>query len=158
MVASANDRRDGISVCLSMSGSVLEGFQRVFVRATREARTRRVLARRVVANLKLPAHRHGLELHVDRSVAIDERDADAVPVALVVALADDINDLHFSVFHDFVSFTVCEPRPVVWRWARFGEGTLANGVPEGKLSVFGATRRAFAGAEPANGVATRFRG
>src|SRR6185312_14175512 len=39
--------------------------------------------------------------------AIHEGNSHAVPVALLVPLADDVNDLHLFLAHDSQSFSVC---------------------------------------------------
>src|SRR5688500_710217 len=49
-----------------------------------------LITRHVIANLKIACHRQRLELHVDRTVVVEKRDADAVPEFALAALSDDV--------------------------------------------------------------------
>src|SRR5204863_232407 len=62
-----------------------------------------VVARFVIADLQRAAGRQRIELYVDRAVLVGERDANAIPVGLVVALGDDVRDFEFRLFHCFLS-------------------------------------------------------
>src|SRR5947207_14599710 len=77
-------------------------------RGAKRARARRpvrveLLARLVVANLERAPDGERVELHVERAVFVDERDADAIPVRLLVAFGDHITDLVFCSFHVVLS-------------------------------------------------------
>src|SRR5690349_1329444 len=60
-----------------------------------------VFARLVVADLERASGGERVELHVDGAVFVGERDTDAIPIGLVVALGDDVRDFEFRLFHGF---------------------------------------------------------
>src|SRR5437868_7172925 len=61
---------------------------------------RGLVARHVVANLKVARYRQRLQLHVDAAVAIEKSDANAIPILLFAALSNDVTNLEPRLIHD----------------------------------------------------------
>src|SRR5262249_44745684 len=67
------------------------------------ARILLVFAWLVVAELQRASDGKRIELHVDRAILVGERNADAIPILLVVALGDDVGDFEGDLFHGVLS-------------------------------------------------------
>jgi hypothetical protein len=131
--------------------------RRVAVRAAPNTAADAFLARNVVTNLKLAGNRQGLELHVDRTIVVHEGDADAVPVALLVSLGDDVHDFHLARIHvtplaSSVENTDCGRPPGVGCVRAAAHGSNSSCVPGSIRGIFGiCLERALANASLAGG-------